>query len=105
MTITQLLKPAVSPAYKATLRADHQALNQAQFDVFDDLIKTCACGIACRAHIFHPQINGNDMFLATCPENERTRSVISTQYSIGRLHSLWLRNIGRVHHDTLPMDK
>ncbi len=64
MAITQLLKPAVCIAYKATLRADHQALNQAQFDVFDDLIKACACGIVCRSHIFHPLINGNGMFLA-----------------------------------------
>jgi hypothetical protein len=43
--------------------------------------------------------------LLTVQSNEQTCSIIASQYSIGPLLSLWLRNIGRGHHDTLPMDR
>src|SRR5258708_3334162 len=64
MPFTKLLKPVVAKAHKTILRADHHPLDQAQFDVFNDLIKAFAFVIERRADIFYPLIYLERMLLA-----------------------------------------
>src|SRR5260370_3279465 len=63
MPFTKLLKPVVAKAHKTILIADDHPLDQAQFDLLDDLIKSLAWVIERRAKIFHPMINFDDMLL------------------------------------------
>ena len=76
MPFTKLLKPVVTKAHKTILIADHHSLDQAQLDLFNDLIKPFAFVIKRRADIFHPQTYPGSILLARSSQRFFLKSAI-----------------------------
>ena len=68
MPLAEVLKPVVAEAHKAILGADHQPLDEAQFDLFDDLIEAFPLVVQSGPNIFDPLVNFDPVFQAVGPQ-------------------------------------